>query len=141
MMPDSLDKAAREHAARVAERKFADDCVDEVYRLAHNAIGVIGGYELAAGVSGIDSGDLHRAVKRRGRYLTVDVIAPILRRLRQHNAALATELGAALVLPGQLGVFPLVEISKDEKLERCERLIKSFPHGERMLDEAYRGRQ
>ena len=123
-----------------SESSIVETCARHVYRMLDDAIGSIGGIAVAAGVCGIDRGDLRRALDRNGRRMAVEHVMAINARLFRYNATLATKIGSALVEPANLDVFPRVTLTKDERIERLERLVKSMPLGEQLLADVYGGK-
>lgn len=136
---DSFENQARAEASADAERSIVEASVRRVYRLADDAIGSIGGVEVAAGLCGTDRGGLRRALDRNGRYLAIEHVIAIGARLRRYNATLATQLGSAIVHPIDLEVFPRVALTDRERAERLEKLVRSMPLGEQLLESAYGG--
>lgn len=123
-----------------SESSIVETCVRHVYRMLDDGIGSIGGIAVAAGVCGIDRGDLRRALDRNGRRMAVEHVMAINARLFRYNASLATRLGSALVEPANLDVFPRVTITDKDAREKCERLIRSMPLGEQLLADLYGGK-
>jgi hypothetical protein len=137
---DPRDKEAEDEARKDSERSLVRKYAKNVYRLIDDNLGSFGGIEGAAGIVGLDRGELRRAIDRgspnQPRYLYVDHVMALLARLRQHNAGKATELAAALVYPAGFLVFPLVEMTAEEKARRLEQMLRSMPLGEQLIEEA-----
>lgn len=136
MNTKDLDNEASADAARDAEKAVVDASRRAVYRLIETNISSLGGIETAAGIAGCERGDLRRALDRSGRYLAVDHVLALLARMRRFNAAVATEIGNALVRPADLLVFPRVELSAEEKARRLEQLVRSMPLGDQLIQRA-----
>lgn len=124
-----------------AEKSAVESATRRVYRFADDALSSIGGIEVAAGLCGIDRGDLRRSLDRNGRKLAVDYVIAINARLRVYNATLATKLGSALVETADLEVFPRVTLTDKERADRLERLVRSMPLGDQLLVETLGGKR
>ena len=126
------------------EQVLVDQAGTKVLRLLSDGIESIGGIDVACGVcGGTDRSDLRRAIDRTStggaaRYVRVEHVIAIGARLRRYNASLVTKLGSALVECFDLEVFPRVSLKAEDKVERLERLVKSMPMGDQMLEHAYR---
>lgn len=120
-----------------SESSVVESCVRHVYRMLDDGMGSIGGIAVAAGICGIDRGDLRRALDRNGRRMAVEHVMAINARLYRYNATLATKLGSALVQASNLDVFPRVTLTKDERIERLEKLVLSMPLGDQLLAKTY----
>jgi hypothetical protein len=125
---DNQDKLACEDAER------------RVYRLLEDGIGELGGLTVAAGVCGIDRGDLRRALDHKGRYVAVEHAMAIGGRLRRFNYGLATKLGSAIVECFDLDVFPRTALTDKERADRLEAMVRSMPLGDQLVANAYGGR-
>lgn len=124
-----------------SEASIVDACVRSVYRMLDDGIGSIGGIAVAAGVCGIDRGDLRRALDRNGRRMAVEHVMAINARLFRYNASLATKIGSALVESANLDVFPRVTLTDKERADRLERLVRSMPLGEQILADVLGGQR
>lgn len=140
MSANPHDKEADAEAERDAERATVRKYVKNVYRLIDDNLSAVGGIEVAAGFCGVDRGELRRAIDRgtpqQPRYLAVDHVVAIMTRMRRHSAAKATEIAANLTYSAGLLVFPLVDLPADEKVRRYERLIRSMPLGDQLIENA-----
>lgn len=140
MSADPLTNEERLEAARDSERTLVQKHTKKIYRLIDDNLVSVGGIETAAGFCGVDRGELRRAIDRgtpaQPRYLAVDHVIAIMSRMRQHNAAKATEIAAALVYPAGFLVFPLVELPAEEKARRLEQLVRSMPLGDQLVEKA-----
>jgi hypothetical protein len=114
--------AIQEQLHEDSEASVVDEGVRRVYRMLDDALGSIGGIAVAAGVCGIDRGDLRRALDRNGRRMAVEHVMAINARLFRYNASLATKIGSALVEAANLDVFPRVTLTDKERADRLERL-------------------
>lgn len=134
------DKDAAEEAAYDAEASLVRAYAKKVYALIDGSLKSLGGIDGAAGIVGMDRADLRRAIDRgsptQPRYLPVEHVMAFLARMRKHDAARATEIAATVVYPASLLVFPLVEISAEEKARRYEKMLRSMPLGDRLVEEA-----
>lgn len=138
MSAEALDKPARESRADTDER-LLNDAFDDVRRYLGDAIDSIGGSEVAAGICQIDRSDLRKSIdERAGRGLWWRHIAGIGRRALRVNPSLALRLGSALVAPLDLEVFPRVTLTDKERADRLERMMRSMPLGEQLVEEALR---
>lgn len=139
MSLESLDKAAESEASGSAEQATADVSARRVYRFVDDGLAAIGGIEVAAGICGINRGDLRRSLDRDGRRLAVEHVMLLGARIRRYNATLATELGAALVRPMDLLAFPRVTMTDKERADRLERAMRSAPLGEAWVEKVLGG--
>ncbi len=136
MIAEPLDKEATADADRDAERATVKTSVKRVYRLIDDNLASVGGIESAAGICGVDRGDLRRAIDHQTRFLSIDHVMAIAARMRRFNAATATQIASAIVHPMDLLVFPRIELKPEEKARRLEQLIRSMPLGEQLLRSA-----
>ena len=136
-----MNAESHENASKAAEKAVVESSARRVYRLLNDAIGSIGGLEVAAGLCGINDGDLRRSLDRNGRRVAVEHAIAIGSRVSRFNATLATTLGSALVETFNLEVFPRVTLKLEDRVERLERLVLSMPLGEQLLANAYGGRR
>lgn len=123
-----------------AEKSAVESATRRVYRFLEDALAAVGGIEVAAGLCGIDRGDLRRSLDRNGRRIAVEHAIAIGARLRVYNATLATKLGSALVETFDLEVFPRVVLTDKERADRLERLVRSMPLGEQILQQTLGGK-
>ena len=138
MSAEALDIHARERRSDDDERHI-DLSYADVRRYLGDAIEGIGGSEIAAGICGVDRSDLRKSIdERAGRGLWWRHIVGIGRRALRTNPSLILRLGSALVAPLDLEVFPRVTLTDKERADRYERLIRSMPMGEQLLEEALR---
>lgn len=118
------------------------DPVDVALRTVrrHLADGVeaIGGIVIAAGVCGYDRGDLYKAIDGSKR-LALEHTLRIASRIQQTNASLATKLGAALVGPLDLQVFPRVTLTDKERADRLEAAWRATPMGNEIVEKILGG--
>jgi hypothetical protein len=125
-----------------AERDAADESqvvalnARKLYRFVSDGLGSLGGLDVAAGVCGTNAGDLRRSLDRDGRRLCVDHAMAIGMRLCRYNATLATQIASAFVFPFGLEVFPRVTLTPEERARRLERMLRSMPLGEQLVEEA-----
>lgn len=104
-----LRESAAEESRRDGDHGTLDTSARRVYRLIDDNLHAVGGIETAAGMLGIDRGDLRRALDHKGRYLPVEHAMAIAQRMRWHRPSIAVEICAAIVLPVDLLVWPRVE--------------------------------
>lgn len=125
-----------------AERGAADETqvvaanARKIYRSVSDGIGSLGGLDVAAGVCGTNAGDLRRSIDRDGRRLCIEHAMSIGMRLCKYNASLATRIASAFVFPFGLEVFPRVTLTPEEKARRLERMLRSMPLGDQLVEEA-----
>lgn len=136
MSREAFEKSAASESAAATERELVDSSVRRVYRLIEDHIESVGGMDTAAGLCGVKRWDLRRALDRGDRYLPVDHALAIASRMRFHNAGIATEIGAALVRPIDLLVFPRVTLTPEEELKRVKRMLLAMPMGEQLYAKA-----
>lgn len=115
------------------EKERVEDCTKKAYRLFDDGIESIGGIAVAAGVCGYDRGDLRRAIDRNGRKLALDHAIAIGARIRQFNYGLATRIGAAIVDPFDLQVFPRTTLTDKERADRLEAAMRTLPMGSELV--------
>lgn len=127
--------------AEYDEKGAVESATRKVYRHLDDSIASIGGIEVAAGLCGIDRGDLRRSLDRNGRRVAVEFAIAIGARLRTYNATLATQLGSAIVGPMHLEVFPRVTMTAEEKARRLEDAVRAMPMGEQLLEHILGGRR
>jgi hypothetical protein len=108
----------------------------QLYRMVVDGIENIGGIEIAAGIVGLNRGDVRRCVDRDGRRLAVEHAMSLGARLRIYNPQLATKIAAAFVAPFDLCVFPRVTLTDKERADRLESLVRRMPLGEQLLADA-----
>lgn len=113
-------------ALRSARRHLAD------------GIEAIGGIVVAAGVCGHDRGDLYKAVDGSKRIALEHVLA-ISARIRIVNYGLATKIGAALVSPLDLQVFPRTTLTDKERADRLEAAWRATPMGNEIVEQILGG--
>lgn len=104
-----------------------------VYRLLDDGVERLGGIAVGAGLCGMDRGDLRRALDRNGRRIALDHALAIAARLRQYDYGYATRIGAALVEPLDLLVFPRVTLTDKERADRLEAAMRTMPMGEELI--------
>lgn len=142
MLSDAESQEELERLA-VVERDLVEAKVEEVYSLIKQGLGSIGGLDVAAGVCGMNAGDLQRSLRKDGRRLAVDHVMAIAARVRRYNATLATRIGFALVRPLELGVFPRVTMPDKERADRCEAKLRTIGQqlgiGDQLIDDALGG--
>jgi hypothetical protein len=127
---EALDNAADGVAA---------GCLRLAYRHFDDAIEGIGGMVVASGACGLDRGDLRRSIDRNGRRgVVLDDIVRIGMRIRAVNYGLITRIASAIVQPWDLEVFPRVTLTDKERADRLERLVRSMPLGQQLVEEALR---
>lgn len=135
-----LDSQQEQELEQSAERKLVNDCAKNVYKLFNNGLAVIGGLDVAAGVCGLNAGDLRRSLDRDGRRLSVEHAMAIMTRIRRFNGSIATQLASAIVYPAGLLVFPRVEMKPEEENRRLKaRLLaigNSMGVGDALVEEA-----
>lgn len=136
MSTSALETAAAAESVAASEKAVVDTSVRRVYRLLEDHIESVGGMDVAAGLCGVERWDLRRAFAGKDRYLPVDHALAIAARMRFHNAGIATEIGAALVRPIDLCVFPRVVMTDGERARRLEALIRSMPMGAELVAKA-----
>jgi hypothetical protein len=136
MTAEALAKEAAAEVDRDAERTLVQTSARQVYRLVMDNLESVGGIESAAGICGIDRGDLRRALDRSGRYLAVEHVMAIGARMRRFNASVATLIGGAVMRPLDLLVFPRVQLTDAERAARYERLILAMPMGAELARKA-----
>lgn len=123
-----------------SERLLVGDYVRRAYRLLSDGVHSIGGLDVAAGVCGTNAGDLRRSFDRDGRRLALDHAVAIGARIRRFNTGLATQIGAAIVRPIELMVFPRVTMTEAEENRRLKaRLLaigNSLGVGAQLVEEA-----
>lgn len=149
MSAEPLSKEESTEDARDREYKLVRKNAQRVYRLIDDNLESVGGIETAAGFCRYDRGDLRRAIDgglrppepgQRRRYLAVDHVIAIMSRMRQFNAAKATEIAGALVFPAGLLVFPLVELTAEEENRRLKAKLlaigASVGVGDQLVEEA-----
>lgn len=129
MSAESLDKATTSEVVRDSERTTVDTSVRRIYRLIDDHIESVGGMDSAAGLCGVKRWDLRRALDRDGRYLPVDHVVAIAARMRRFNAGIATQIGAALVHPIDLLVFPRVQLDDKEENRRMKNMLRAMSVG------------
>ena len=108
------------------EAKDVKTWTKKVYALVSEASNSIGGLDVAAGICGINAGDLRRSLDGDGRRLSVDHAMAIGTRLRRYNATLATRVGSALVYTMQLDVFPRVTMTAEEENRRLKAKLMAI---------------
>ena len=109
------------------------------YRLLDDGVERIGGIAVAAGLCGMDRGDLRRALDRNGRRIALDHAVAIAARLRQYDYGHATRIGAALVEPLDLLVFPRTTLTDKERADRYEAVLRSMPMGTELIAQILAG--
>jgi hypothetical protein len=128
MTAEALDNAVQGGVAGAIRR---------LYRHTDDAIEGIGGMMVAAGACGLDRGDLRRSLDHRDRRgIVVDDLMHIGTVIRQSNYGLITRIASAIVEPWDLEVFPRVTLTDKERADRYERLIRSMPMGDALVEEA-----
>lgn len=115
------------------EKDAVDDALRKAYRLLDDGVESIGGIAVAAGVCGFDRGDLRRCLDRNGRKLALDHAVAIAARIRQFNYGLSTRIGAAIVDPLDLQVFPRTTLTDKERADRLEAAMRAMPMGEQIV--------
>lgn len=136
---ESLEKEASAEASASAEKATVDTSVRRVYRLAEEAVQAVGGMEVAAGICGMDRGDLRRALDHKGRYLSVDHLLALAARAAKTNATLAAQLGAALVLPMGLVAKQRRRLTDKQRADALEAYVRRMPTGLQMIEQALGG--
>lgn len=136
----SLDPQEEQERQAADERKVVIACVGKVYAGIRESLGSIGGLDVAAGICGINAGDLSRSLNKDGRKLSVDHAMAVVARLRRYNATLATKIGSALVYPIGLDVFPRVTLTPEEQAHRYRAKLlaigQSLGVGDQLVTEA-----
>lgn len=139
---EQLRAEAAEDARRGGDKKILEAAVRKVYRLIDDNLHSVGGLETAAGMVGLNAGDLRRALDHRGRYLPVDHAMAIAQRMRWHNASISTEINAAIVLPSDLLVWPIVQVTfEDEARMLRDQLARFGDAGREAASAVPRGRR
>jgi hypothetical protein len=135
-----LEPHEEQERAAADERKLVTTCVNKVYADVNNGLAVIGGLDVAAGVCGMNAGDLRRSLDRDGRRLSVDHAMAIMTRIRKFNGSVATKIAASLVYPAGLLVFPRVEMSAEEENRRLKAKLSAVGNamgvGEALIEDA-----
>lgn len=122
----SLEPQQEQERESANESKVVKACVDNVYAGIKASLGSIGGLDVAAGICGLNAGDLRRSIDKDGRKLSIDHTIAIATRLRRYNASLATKIGSAIVYPFGLEVFPRVEMKPEEENKRLKAKLLSI---------------
>lgn len=107
----------------------------QLYRMLSDGIESIGGIEIAAGIVGLNRGDLRRCLDHDGRRIAVEHTMAIGARLRLYNPNLATRIASAFCSVFDLEVFPRVTLTDKERADRLERLVRSMPLGDQILQQ------
>lgn len=140
VLVNQLDSFEQQECDSAAERKLVTTCTNKVYSLVNNGMASIGGLDVAAGVCGINAGDLRRSLDRDGRRLSVDHVMAIMTRIRKYNGAAATQIAASIVYPADLMVFPRVEMKPEEENRRLKARLRaigsSIGVGDQLIEEA-----
>lgn len=125
-----------------ADSSAVDRSARQLYRMIADGIESIGGIEVAAGVVGLNRGDLRRCVDRDGRRLAVEHAMALGARLRFYNTGLVTRIADAIVSPLDLCVFPRVKLTDKERADLLETVVRGLgPIGEQLIEQAYGGRR
>jgi hypothetical protein len=96
----------------------------DLYRLIRDSMELVGGIGNTAKIMGVDRGDLSRALDRSGRYIAIEHVRRFGERLVQYSPETAQRIGAALVRPFDLVVFPRVQLTAAERARRYENLLR-----------------
>lgn len=140
MTAEAQEKAiqAAAEASDPADQRLVQQAVRRIHRHLDDGIEVIGGIAVAAGICGYDRGDLRREIDRTRR-LSVEHALAIGARIRHYHYGLATRLGAALVEPLDLCVFPRTTLTDKERADRLEAAMRAMPMGEELLSRVLGG--
>lgn len=115
---------------------MSEDPIAEAMRTTRrwlaDGIEAIGGIVVAAGVCGFDRGDLYKAVDGEKR-IALEHVLKISARIRLSNYGLATKIGAAIVGPLDLQVFPRTTLSDKERADRLEAAMRVMPMGNEIV--------
>lgn len=140
----SLNPQEEQERAATDERTLVKAWTKKVYALVGEGIGSIGGLDVAAGVCGVNAGDLRRSLDGDGRRLSVDHAMAIGTRIRRFNATLATKIGSAFVYTMALDVFPRVELTPEEENRRLKAKLLSIGNsigvGGQLVEDALGGK-
>ena len=120
-------------SAESLEKDLVDTALRKVHRYLDDGVESIGGLAVAAGVCGYDRSDLRRALDRNGRKLALDHALAIAARINSYNRGLATRIGAALVDPLDLQVFPRTTLTDKERADRLEAAMRAMPMGSELV--------
>jgi hypothetical protein len=130
MNAESLDidgQRDREERRDDAEKTLVEECIRKTRRFLDDGIEVIGGMTVAAGVCGKDRSDLRRALNNEPQYpLALKHAIAIGARIARHNPSAATKIGAAIVRPLELLVFPRVTLKVEERAARLETRLRTI---------------
>lgn len=107
-----------------------------IYRMVNDSTPLVGGVESVAEIMGIDRGDLQRAFRGAGRYLAVEHVMRYGARLLEVSPETAQRIGAAIMRPFDLVVFPRVQLTAAERARRLEALVRSMPLGDQLVAKA-----
>lgn len=125
-----------------SERDLVADYTRRAYRLLLEGSHALGGLEIAAGVCGVNAGDLRRSFDRDGRRLALDHAIAIAARLHRFNPSLVVQIGSAIVRPLELVVFPRVTMSDKERADRLEAKLRTTGQalgvGDQLVEDALR---
>lgn len=139
MSVDALEKRDADEASEAAKDSLVGSAIRRAYRLIDDGTHLIGGMGVAAGLCKLDSGDLRRCLDRNGRRLALDHAVAIAARIRQENYGYATRIGAAIVLPLDLLVFPRTTLTDKERADRLETFMRAMPMGDELVSRALGG--
>ena len=131
-----LDPHEEQERLAADESQLVEINARKIYRLIGDGMRSIGGLDIAAGVCGTNAGDLRRSLDGDGRRLCLLHTMKLGARIRRYNASLATQIASAFVFPMDLEVFPRVTLTADERARRLERMLRSMPLGEQLVEEA-----
>lgn len=125
-----------------SEIKLVSRCAVHAYRHLVDSLDTIGGIDVAAGVTGMDRGDLRKAIDRTVvgngvRRIPLEHAMAIGARLARYNPSLAEKLGAAIVNPLGLEVKPIVTITDKERADRLEAHVRAQPYGDRIVADLF----
>lgn len=133
---NQLDSQTELERLAADEREVATARERELRRFTGDGIGSIGGLDVAAGVCSANPGDLRRSLDNDGRRLSVLHAMLLGTRITRFNPTLAVKIASAFVYPFGLEVFPRVTLTPEEKARRLERMLRSMPLGDRLVEEA-----
>lgn len=118
------------------ERSIVEASTRRLYRLVDDNLNHVGGIECAAGIVGIDRGDLRRALDHKGRYLAVEHVMAIGARMRRFSPETSQRIAAAMMQPFDLVIFPRQQLTAAERARRLENLMRSMPLGDELVRKA-----
>lgn len=135
-----VDAYEEQERAAADERTVVGTYAAKVYASIKSGLVHIGGLDVAAGVCGTNAGDLTRSLNRDGRRLCIEHVMALMTRIRKYNGAAATQIGASIVYPAGLLVFPRVELKPEEENRRLKAKLlaigSSIGVGDQLVEEA-----